>query len=66
MVAAGWQGKLKTTAQNIAIGCLIFPAGTLGLPNHPLGLVLLAVATALTLWSGYVYFANYFRAEAQG
>jgi CDP-diacylglycerol--glycerol-3-phosphate 3-phosphatidyltransferase len=66
VVAAGWQGKLKTTAQNIAIGCLIFPAGTLGLPNHPLGLVLLAVATALTLWSGYVYFANYFRAEAQG
>ena len=66
VVAAGWQGKLKTTAQNIAIGCLIFPAGTLGLPNHPLGLVLLAVATALTLWSGYVYFASYFRAEAQG
>jgi len=66
VVAAGWQGKLKTTAQNIAIGCLIFPSGTLGLPNHPLGLVLLAVATALTLWSGYVYFANYFRAEAQG
>lgn len=66
VVAAGWQGKLKTTAQNIAIGCLIFPAGTLGLPNHPLGLVLLAVATALTLWSGYVYFANYFRAEARG
>lgn len=65
VVAAGWQGKLKTTAQNIAIGCLIFPSGTLGLPNHPLGLVLLAVATALTLWSGYVYFANYFRAEAQ-
>jgi CDP-diacylglycerol--glycerol-3-phosphate 3-phosphatidyltransferase len=66
VVAAGWQGKLKTTAQNIAIGCLIFPSGTLGLPNHQLGLVLLMVATALTLWSGYVYFANYFRAEAQG
>ena len=65
VVAAGWQGKLKTTAQNIAIGCLIFPAGTLGLPNHPLGLLLLAVATGLTLWSGYVYFADYFGAEAR-
>lgn len=65
VVAAGWQGKLKTTAQNIAIGCLIFPSGTLGLPNHPLGLVLLAVATALTLWSGYVYFAAYFEGEAR-
>jgi CDP-diacylglycerol--glycerol-3-phosphate 3-phosphatidyltransferase len=66
VVAAGWQGKLKTTAQNIAVGCLLFPAGTLGLPNHPLGLVLLAVATGLTLWSGYVYFADYFGSEGRG
>ena len=66
VVAAGWQGKLKTTAQNIAIGCLLFPSGTLGVPNHPLGVALLAVATALTLWSGYVYFAEYFGGEARG
>ncbi len=66
VVAAGWQGKLKTTAQNIAIGCLLFPEGTLGVPNHGLGVTLLAVATALTLWSGYVYFADYFAGEARG
>lgn len=66
VVAAGWQGKLKTTAQNIAIGCLLFPQGTLGVPNHGLGVALLAVATALTLWSGYVYFADYFGGEARG
>ena len=66
VVAAAWQGKLKTTAQNIAIGCLLFPAGTLGVPNHPLGVTLLAVATALTLWSGWVYFADYFGAEERG
>jgi CDP-diacylglycerol--glycerol-3-phosphate 3-phosphatidyltransferase len=66
VVAAGWQGKLKTTAQNIAIGCLLFPEGTLGVPNHPLGVTLLAVATALTLWSGWVYFADYFGAEERG
>jgi CDP-diacylglycerol--glycerol-3-phosphate 3-phosphatidyltransferase len=66
VVAAGWPGKLKTTAQNIAIGCLLFPEGTLGVPNHGLGVTLLAVATALTLWSGYVYFADYFAAEARG
>jgi len=65
VVAAGWQGKLKTTAQNIAIGCLLFPEGTLGVPNHALGVTLLAVATALTLWSGYVYFADYFAGEAR-
>jgi len=63
VVAAAWQGKLKTLAQNIAIGCLLFPTGTLGVPNHPLGVTLLAVATALTLWSGYVYFADYFAGE---
>lgn len=63
VVAASAAGKLKTLAQNVAIGCLLFPAGTLGIPNHPLGLTLLALATALTLWSGYVYFASYFRSE---
>jgi CDP-diacylglycerol--glycerol-3-phosphate 3-phosphatidyltransferase len=63
VVAAGWPGKLKTTAQNIAVGCLLFPEGTLGVPNHQLGVTLLALATALTLWSGWVYFADYFGAE---
>jgi CDP-diacylglycerol--glycerol-3-phosphate 3-phosphatidyltransferase len=63
VVAATWPGKIKALAQNIAIGCLLFPQGTLGLPNHLMGLTLLAVATALTLWSGYVYFADYFSGE---
>ena len=64
VVAATWPGKIKTLAQNVAVGCLLFPAGTLGVPNHPLGVTLLGLATALTLWSGYVYFADYFGAEA--
>jgi CDP-diacylglycerol--glycerol-3-phosphate 3-phosphatidyltransferase len=64
VVAATWAGKVKTLAQNVAIGCLLFPSGTLGVPNHELGLSLLAVATALTLWSGYVYFAAYFGGSA--
>lgn len=63
VVAATWPGKVKALAQNIAIGCLLFPQGTLGLPNHLMGVTLLAVATALTLWSGYVYFADYFSGE---
>jgi phosphatidylglycerophosphate synthase len=62
-VAAAWPGKLKTLAQNVAIGCLLFPGGTLQVPNHGLGLALLAVATALTLWSGWMYFADYFAGE---
>jgi CDP-diacylglycerol--glycerol-3-phosphate 3-phosphatidyltransferase len=69
VVAATWPGKVKTLTQNVAIGALLFPDPTLGLPAHRIGLILLGAATALTLWSGYVYFADYFggasRAEAR-
>jgi CDP-diacylglycerol--glycerol-3-phosphate 3-phosphatidyltransferase len=60
VMAASSLGKAKTLAQNVAIGALLFPDPTLGLPAHGVGLTLLGLATALTLWSGYVYFAEYF------
>ncbi|UCE87283.1 MAG: CDP-diacylglycerol--glycerol-3-phosphate 3-phosphatidyltransferase [Deltaproteobacteria bacterium] len=60
IMAARWPGKLKALAQNFAIGALLFHYPTLGLPAHEIGMSLLTVATALTLWSGYVYFADYF------
>jgi CDP-diacylglycerol--glycerol-3-phosphate 3-phosphatidyltransferase len=60
VMAATWQGKLKTVAQNIAVVALLFHYPTLGLPAHEIGLSLLGVAAALTLWSGYAYFADYF------
>jgi CDP-diacylglycerol--glycerol-3-phosphate 3-phosphatidyltransferase len=60
VVAAARMGKLKAVFQNIAIGALFFPDPTLGLPAHLIGLAMLGLATALTLWSGYVYFADYF------
>lgn len=59
-MAATGPGKLKTIAQNAAIGALLFHYETIGLPAHEVGMTLLAVATALTLWSGYLYFAAYF------
>jgi CDP-diacylglycerol--glycerol-3-phosphate 3-phosphatidyltransferase len=62
VMGAKWHGKAKALVQNVAIGALLFPDPTLGLPAHPIGLLLLTVATALTLWSGYVYFADYFSA----
>ena len=64
VVAATWPGKVKALVQNVAIGALLFPDPTLGLPAHRIGLVLLGAATALTLWSGYVYFADYFGADS--
>ncbi len=64
VVAASWQGKLKAVTQNVAVGALLFHHETLGLPAHEIGMTLLAIAAALTLWSGYVYFAAYFRSPA--
>lgn len=61
VVAASWLGKAKTLTQNFAIGALLFHFPTLGLPAHEIGLTLLALATALTLGSGYLYFAEFFR-----
>ena len=60
VVAASGLGKLKTLAQNAAVVALLFHYPTFGLPAREIGLALLALASALTLWSGWVYFASYF------
>jgi CDP-diacylglycerol--glycerol-3-phosphate 3-phosphatidyltransferase len=66
VIAASRLGKAKALTQNVAIGALLFHHETLGLPAHGLGLTLLGAATALTLWSGYLYFSDYFRGAAAG
>ena len=66
VMAASGYGKLKTFAQNVAIGAMIFHYPSLLFSFHSIGLALLAFATSLTLWSGYTYYAEYFRAEGQG
>jgi CDP-diacylglycerol--glycerol-3-phosphate 3-phosphatidyltransferase len=60
VIAAEWPGKLKTLSQNFAIGFLLFPQGTLGMPNYEIGQLLLGLAVVLTLWSGWGYFAAFF------
>lgn len=60
VVAARGPGKIKTIAQSAATAALLFHYKTFGLPAHEIGMTLLAVATGLTLWSGYLYFADYF------
>jgi len=66
IMAAAPAGKIKAVVQNFAIGALLFHYPTFGLPAHEIGLTLLALATALTLVSGYSYFASYFRGRAEG
>jgi CDP-diacylglycerol--glycerol-3-phosphate 3-phosphatidyltransferase len=60
IVSATWPGKVKAVAQSAATGALLFHYETFGLPAHEIGMTLLAIATALTLWSGYLYFQDYF------
>jgi CDP-diacylglycerol--glycerol-3-phosphate 3-phosphatidyltransferase len=66
IVSASWLGKLKAVTQNIAIGALIFHYETIGLDARLVGEIMLAVAAALTLASGYLYFADYFKGRAEG
>lgn len=57
VVAASGLGKLKSVAQYIGLGTLIFPLGLLDLEFlHRLGLMILYVALVLTIWSGIDYF----------
>jgi CDP-diacylglycerol--glycerol-3-phosphate 3-phosphatidyltransferase len=66
VMAASGYGKIKTFAQNVAIGAMIFHYPRLVFSFDSIGLALLGLATGLTLWSGYAYFADYFRRDRQG
>ena len=59
VVPASNLGKWKTGFQLAALTALLVHHPFLGLPSHELGLVLLIVATALTVWSGWEYFSAY-------
>ncbi|MFO7858966.1 MAG: CDP-diacylglycerol--glycerol-3-phosphate 3-phosphatidyltransferase [Ectothiorhodospiraceae bacterium] len=54
-VAVSLIGKFKTAAQMVAIILLVLDTPVAGLPVSMIGLVLLYVATVLTLWSMIVY-----------
>jgi CDP-diacylglycerol--glycerol-3-phosphate 3-phosphatidyltransferase len=55
LVKVAGLGKLKTIVQMTAISCLIYDEALLGLPIFAIGEWLLAMAAALTLWSGGDY-----------
>ncbi len=54
-VAVSLIGKIKTTAQMIALLLLLYRQDIWGLPTHAIGVVLLYLAAALTLWSMMIY-----------
>lgn len=48
-------GKWKTTAQMLAIGCLLYSEEFAGISMQLLGLIMLYIAAILTLWSMMSY-----------
>jgi CDP-diacylglycerol--glycerol-3-phosphate 3-phosphatidyltransferase len=68
VIPAAQLGKIKTTAQGVALGFLSLPLvaddhawGTVGEVIFYAAQVILAVAVGLTLWSGYEFFRDAFR-----
>jgi CDP-diacylglycerol--glycerol-3-phosphate 3-phosphatidyltransferase len=68
VVAAAYSGKVKTVLQAVALTALSLPLLLLHPPLHDIGVVLfyvfqavLAVAVAMTMWSGYEFFRDVWR-----
>ncbi|MBF0276904.1 MAG: CDP-diacylglycerol--glycerol-3-phosphate 3-phosphatidyltransferase [SAR324 cluster bacterium] len=60
VIAASSGGKVKTISQMFAVGFLILNYPTLGLPCHEIGIIILWIATAFSIWSGIKYFMAYY------
>lgn len=61
IISAATGAKWKTAMQMGATGSLMLNHNPFDLPFDLLGQVLLWLATVWTLWTGYAYFADYFR-----
>ncbi|PKH09919.1 MULTISPECIES: CDP-diacylglycerol--glycerol-3-phosphate 3-phosphatidyltransferase [Planomicrobium] len=56
VVAAGGLGKIKTTAQILAISALLLYDMIFTLIGLPFGMIMLYIALIFTVWSGWDYF----------
>jgi CDP-diacylglycerol--glycerol-3-phosphate 3-phosphatidyltransferase len=54
-VNVSWMGKIKTFVQIFAILFLLYQQPFFGLLSSEIGVILLLIATFLTLWSGFIY-----------
>ena len=54
-VKVSWLGKMKTTFQMLSIIFLLYADPIFGLPVRTIGLVLIYIASVLTLWSMWQY-----------
>jgi CDP-diacylglycerol--glycerol-3-phosphate 3-phosphatidyltransferase len=56
VVSAGWWGKVKTVLQMIAIPLLMLQNWPFAYIHIPLAQIMLWLATAASLYSGWLYF----------
>jgi len=61
VAVVGMIGKIKTGAQMTSLICLLYDKTLLGIPFHEIGLILLALATVLTVWSMVLYLIDAFK-----
>jgi CDP-diacylglycerol--glycerol-3-phosphate 3-phosphatidyltransferase len=54
-VAVSGYGKLKTICQMVALGFLIYHNDLFGIPIYTIGMILLYIASILTIWSMILY-----------
>jgi CDP-diacylglycerol--glycerol-3-phosphate 3-phosphatidyltransferase/cardiolipin synthase len=65
VIAAGMGGKVKTVIQMIGVGCLIFKNELMGIDILLIGKVLVYASVALSLYSAWIYYTNFLKAEAE-
>jgi CDP-diacylglycerol--glycerol-3-phosphate 3-phosphatidyltransferase len=61
IIAANRLGKMKTFSQLVATNILILHYPYFSLDIHLIGTILIWLALALTIWSGFDYFARYLK-----
>ena len=59
IIAAGIWGKIKTALQMIALGMIIFYVDLFSMPTYTIGMIVMYVALAASIYSGIVYFKQY-------
>jgi CDP-diacylglycerol--glycerol-3-phosphate 3-phosphatidyltransferase len=62
IIAASGSAKWKTATQMVAIPLLMVKPGILGIPMYDIGIVLLYISLAISLWSAKDYIVDFFRA----
>ena len=63
IAASGW-GKAKTIFQTIALVGLLLHYEYFRIDFHALGMILMWIALAITVWSGFHYFYKFYQAQA--